>query len=68
MAAVTLFSACSSDDDVASTPVEYSKVFSFPYQGTTLYYVVDSVSQSASLVPPLYPNYSTKDGEGKTTL
>ena len=30
-------------------------VFSYAYQGTTLYYIIDN-NQQARVVPPLYPN------------
>ena len=32
-----------------------NSVFSYAYQGTTLYYIIDS-NQQARVVPPLYPD------------
>ena len=31
-------------------------VFSYTYQGTTLYYIIDSVG-NATVVPPLWPGF-----------
>ena len=37
-------------------------VFSYTYQGTTLYYIIDNAGD-ATLVPPLYPNIDTVNDE-----
>lgn len=48
-----VFTSCEPDWE----PIEYGKVFTYTYEGQTLYYVIDEESQAATAVVPCYPNY-----------
>ena len=59
---MTVFTSCSKDNDNPEpepepAPIEYGKVFTYTYEGQTLYYVIDETSQTATAVAPCYPDY-----------
>lgn len=68
MAALTMVCAmvltsCSSDDNnPATASIEYGQVFSYTYEGQTLYYIVNEKGEAA-VVPPLHPNIDTVHDE-----
>ena len=61
MTMTTMLTSCTNDDNPVTEPIEYGKVFSYAFDGNTLYYVIDEASQTAKLVAPLYPDYPVDD-------
>lgn len=55
------FSDCMADE-VWSTYILVSKVFSYTYKGTTLYYIIDS-AVGAVLLPPMWPYFDEDNDE-----
>lgn len=61
MTMTIMLTSCTNDDNPVTEPIEYGKVFSYAFDGNTLYYVIDESSQTAILVAPLYPDYPVDD-------
>ena len=61
MAMTFMQASCTKDDSSVEQPVEYNKVFTYTYEGQMLYYVIDSLKQSAWVVAPVWPNLADID-------
>lgn len=61
------FTACTIDnnDNPVTEPVEYGKVFSYTYNGQTLYYIIEE-SGEAIVEYPMYPGFDTRNDESWT--
>ena len=54
MTMTTVLISCSSDNNDVTEPIEYGKVYSYAYEGNTLYFVIDA-SLTAKIVAPTIP-------------
>ena len=61
-AALTLICSVALTSCTEPTVIEYGKVFSYTYQGQTLYYIVTSTGE-ASVVPPMFPYFDNTNDE-----
>ena len=63
MTMTTVLISCSSDNNDVTEPIEYGKVYSYAYEGNTLYFVIDEASLTAKIVAPSYPDYPEDEDE-----